>query len=114
VLKKRLPPDSALLTDIRSKSLLPGKVILADSFQYAESDDEVNGFILSENSKNKITHVALEGFNSELYRSILDCSDKSTEKFIEVLRATRNPLNRQSSQFLFFKVNDHPDCFLNL
>jgi hypothetical protein len=114
VLKKRLPPNSVLLTDIRSKSLLPGKVILADAFEYAESVGEVNRIILSENSKNKITHVALGGFKKELYHSILECSDKSTEKFIEVLRATRNPLNRQSSQFLFFKVNDHPDCFLNL
>jgi len=113
MLDKLLPVNSVLLTDIRSKSLLPGTVILADSFQYAMSEGEVNRIVLSENEDKKITHVALTNTHNKFYKSILKCSDKYTEKVIEVTRATRNPLNRYTYPILFFKVNDTRDCFLN-
>jgi len=108
-----LPADAVLLTDIRSKSLLPSKVILADAFQYANSVSEVDNIILSENSNNKITHVALLAFNHDYYNSIMNCADKKTEKFINTTKATRNPLNRKNYQFVFFKINEKESCFLN-
>jgi hypothetical protein len=112
-LKKLLPVDSILLTDIRSKSLLPGKVVLSDAFQYTKSISEVEKIILYENNINKITHVALISFNNKHYESIMNCADKTTKKLINVTKATRNPLNKSQYMFIFFKINDDKSCFLN-
>ena len=112
-LNKLLPPNSVLLTDIRSKSLLPGKVILADAFQYATSVDDVNRIVLSENISNHITHVALKAMDRDIYSSIFECANKDTKRIIKVSRATRNPFNESSYSFVFFEINRDKKCFLN-
>jgi hypothetical protein len=107
-----LPEDAVLLTDIRSKILIPRKVVLVDSIDYARNQNNIEKIILREDNKYNITHVILRNPFSSKYNSLAQCAESDNKVVYDVEKATRNPLNKISYQIVVFEINRTNSCFL--
>jgi len=112
LLDKILPQDAVLFTDLRSKVLIPRKVVLADNFNYMQSQGEVEKTIVHEDKKYNITHIALKVPIPSMYNSLLDCAGSNDVINYEVKKATRNPLNSAKYQIQVFMIEKNTNCFL--
>jgi len=108
-----LPENAVLLTDVRSKVLIPRNVIFADNYQYARTASDVERLISMENKNNKITHAAFGSPLSQNYKSLEFCTKPELMNIYEVRKATRNPFNQSKKKLVVFKIDAQQEgCFL--
>jgi len=112
LLDEILPKEAVLLTDIRSKVLIPRTVVLADNINYIQNQSAIEEMIIAEDEKYKITHIALKLPTSNKYNSLLNCAVVGGTKNYDVEKATRNPLNKAKYQITVFMIDRNNVCFL--
>ena len=112
LLDEILPKEAVLFTDMRSKVLIPRKVVLADNFNYIENQSSIEEIIIAEDEEYKITHIALRVPISSKYNSLLGCADINGTKKYNVEIATRNPINKNKFQIIVFMIERNEACFL--
>ena len=112
LLDEILPKEAVLLTDIRSKVLIPRTVVLADNINYIQNQSAIEEMIIAEDEKYKITHIALKLPTSNKYNSLLNCAVVDGTKNYDVEKATRNPLNKVKYQITVFMIDRNNVCFL--
>jgi len=106
-----LNSEDFLLTNIRSKILFKSNVAFVDSIDYADQSN-TEKIILEIDAKRKITHVALKMPVSKNYEKLKLCSKKGSEREIEYMTGTRNPLNKTLRKIKFFEIDRFNSCFL--
>jgi len=113
LLDKELPDNAVLLTDIRSKVLIPRKVIFADDYQYAQSRMDVDRLIIGHVRNSKISHVVIDYPVSDRYESLLECANRESMEVYNINKATRNPLNQAAKKMVVFElIREKKGCFL--
>jgi hypothetical protein len=113
LLDEILPNNAVILTDLRSKVLLPRRVVFADNFIYSQRSNEVEEMILREDKKHKITHVVLKAPWPNKFDALVNCSVDRDLTYYDVDKATRNPLNKRKYQIVVLRLDKKDNCFLN-